>query len=70
MDHVMHTMRGVHSAHSSDLRSCAFLIFGQLKKALKFTSDDDMQDAIIVVYAAAQELQMEYADLCMNGTPP
>jgi hypothetical protein len=35
-------------AHSPNVRPCNFLTFGQLKKALKFTSDD-MLAAFIVI---------------------
>jgi len=42
--------------HSPNARPCNFLTFGQFKKGLKFTSDDDMHAAAIVVYAAAQVL--------------
>jgi hypothetical protein len=35
-------------AHSSNARPCNFLTFGQLKRALKFRSDD-MLAAVIVI---------------------
>jgi hypothetical protein len=35
-------------AHSPSARPCSFLTFGQLKKALKFTSED-MLAAVIVI---------------------